>query len=126
MDHVAAGPDGGSFSITAQGGAITALDDDVMAYAGRAARFDLSADANWTDPAYDEVGRAWVRDAMAFVEPDAIEGRYANENADAGPAATLAIYGAAKVARLGQLKRTWDPDNVFRRNHNVEPAPTAG
>ena len=73
-------------------------------------------------PADDDANRAWVRRAMAFVEPDAIEGRYANENADAGPAETRAIYGDAKLARLAALKRTWDPDNVFRLNHNVEPA----
>jgi hypothetical protein len=59
---------------------------------------------------------------MAIVEPDAIEGRYANENADVGPAETRLIYGEANVARLADLKRTWDPDNVFRLNHNVAPA----
>ena len=52
-------------------------------------------------------GRRWP-----FVEPDAIEGRYANENADAGPAETRVIYGDAKLARLAALKRAWDPDNV--------------
>jgi FAD/FMN-containing dehydrogenase len=124
VDHVAAGPAGGSFSITAQGGAIAQVDEGAMAFAGRAARFDLSADASWEDAADDDVDRAWVRRAMAVVEPDAIEGRYANENADAGPAETRAIYGEAKVARLAGLKRTWDPDNVFRLNHNVAPEPS--
>ena len=78
----------------------------------------------WDDTADDDRERAWVREAMALVEPDAIEGRYANENADAGPAETRRIYGDAKVARLAALKRTWDPDNVFRLNHNIEPAAT--
>jgi hypothetical protein len=63
---------------------------------------------------------------MAVVEPDAIEGRYANENSDTGPDATRSIYGAAKLARLAALKRTWDPDNVFRLNHNVDPAGGGG
>ncbi len=122
VDHVADGPAGGSFSITAQGGAIARVEEDAMAFAGRAARFDLSADSSWVDPADDDADRAWVRRAMAFVEPDAIEGRYANENADAGPAETRAIYGDAKLVRLAALKRTWDPDNVFHLNHNVTPA----
>ena len=121
VEHVATGPTGGDFSATAQGGAIARMDDDGMAYAGRTARFDLSVDVAWEDAADDEANRAWARHAMSFVEPDAIEGRYANENADAGPDASRRIYGDAKLARLQALKRTWDPANVFRLNHNVAP-----
>jgi FAD/FMN-containing dehydrogenase len=123
VELVASGPAGGSFSVTAQGGAIARVDEDAMAFAGRAARFDLSADSAWSDAAEDDANRAWVRRAMAIVEPDAIEGRYANELSDAGPEVTRAIYGDAKLARLASLKRAWDPENVLRLNHNVEPAP---
>jgi FAD/FMN-containing dehydrogenase len=126
VEHVAAGRGGEDFSVTVQGGAIARVAEDATAFAGRAARFDLSANANWPDAADDATCRAWVREAMAIVEPDAIEGRYANENSDAGPDATRVIYGDAKLARLAALKRTWDPDNVFRRNHNVEPAAVEG
>jgi hypothetical protein len=122
VEHVATGPADGSFGVTAQGGAIGRMDEDATAFAGRAARFDLSADTTWDEPADDDANRTWVRQVMAVVEPDAIEGRYANENADAGPAETRAIYGDAKLARLAALKRTWDPDNVFRLNHNIAPA----
>jgi FAD/FMN-containing dehydrogenase len=123
VELVADGPAGGSFGVTAQGGAIARVDEDAMAYAGRAARYDLSADVAWEDAADDAANEAWCRRVMATVEPDAIQGRYANENADAGPDETRLIYGDSKVARLAVLKRTWDPDNVFRLNHNVQPAP---
>lgn len=123
VDHVASDLGEGSFSVTAQGGAIARIQEGAMAFAGRNARFDFSADVTWNDAADDEPNLAWVRQAMAFVEPDAIEGRYANENSDVGPAETRAIYGDAKVARLAALKRIWDPDNVFRLNHNVVPTP---
>ena len=123
VGHIAGGPAEASFSVTAQGGAIARADDDAMAYTGRAARFDLSADGSWDDAADDEMNRAWVRQAMAIVEPDATEGRYVNGNSDEGPAETRAFYGEAKLPRLARLKRTWDPDNVFRLNHNVPPAP---
>ncbi len=126
VGRVADGPAGGSFSITAQGGAIARVDDDAMAFAGRAARFDLSADSAWDGADEDDANRAWVRGAMAIVEPDAIEGRYANELSDTGPEVTRAIYGDAKLARLAGLKRTWDPGNVFRLNHNVAPAADRG
>jgi FAD/FMN-containing dehydrogenase len=123
VDLVAAGPGETSISITAQGGAIGRVPEDAMAYAGRAAVFDFSADTTWEDPALDDANRDWVRRAMAIVEPDATPGRYANENSDVGPGETRAIYGDAKLRRLAALKRTWDPDNVFRLNHNVAPMP---
>jgi hypothetical protein len=59
---------------------------------------------------------------MAAVAADAAPGRYANGISAAGPAESRTIYGAAHLARLADLKRTWDPDNLFRLNHNVLPA----
>lgn len=119
---VAAAPGEGTFSVTAMGGSIARVAEEDTAYTGRAARFDLSADTNWDDPALDAANRDWVRQAMAVVEPDATIGRYANENSDAGPTETQLIYGDAKLRRLAELKRAWDPDNVFHLNHNVAPA----
>jgi FAD/FMN-containing dehydrogenase len=92
-----------------------------MAFTGRDARFEMSADTEWDDPAQDEARRDWVRRAMAIVEPDAVIGRYVNEIGDSGPEETRAIYGDAKIARLTAIKRAWDPDNVFRLNHNIAP-----
>lgn len=121
VEHVADAPEGSSFAMTAQGGAISRVSDDAMAFTGRDARFEMSADADWDDPALDEPNRDWVRAALAIVEPDAVTGRYVNEIAESGPEESLAIYGDAKVARLATLKRAWDPDNVFRLNHNIAP-----
>ena len=121
VELVATAPGDGSFSVTALGGAIARVPEDATAYAGRAAAFDLSADIPWTDPSLDEACRAWTRDAMAAVEPDIILGRYANGISAAGPDVTRSIYGDEKLARLKALKRTWDPDNVFHVNHNIEP-----
>jgi FAD/FMN-containing dehydrogenase len=121
VEHVTRAPGDSSFSITAQGGAIGRVPEEAMAFTGRYAPFDVSADTAWTDPALDEANRAWVREAMAIVAPDTIPGRYSNENSDFGPAETRAIYGDAKMARLTVLKRAWDPDNVFHLNHNVVP-----
>jgi len=121
VEHAAVAPVGSSFSISVQGGAIGRVADDAMAFTGRDARFDLSADSDWEDPALDEIQHDWVRRAMAIVEPDGVIGRYCNEIGDAGPEVTRAIYGDAKLPRLTALKRAWDPDNVFRLNHNIAP-----
>lgn len=121
VEHVAAAPDGCSWSVTAQGGAISRVADDATAFPGRSALFEVSADGDWDDPALDDSNREWVRRALDIVEPDAVTGRYVNEIAESGPEETRAIYGDAKLARLTALKRAWDPENVFHLNHNVAP-----
>ena len=69
----------------------------------------------------------WARDAHAALLPYAAAGEYVNflgsAAGDADPrAAALAAYGEAKLARLRELKRRWDPANVFSLNHNIDPA----
>jgi FAD/FMN-containing dehydrogenase len=121
VDLVAAAPGEGSVSVTALGGAIASVPEDETAYAGRAAVYDISADVPWEDPALDDTCRTWTGQAMAAVEADATLGRYANGVCAAGPDVTRSIYGDEKLARLAELKRIWDPDNVFRLNHNIMP-----
>ena len=120
--HVEHVPGDSSISVTALGGAIGRLPDEDAAFTGRSHPFDVSPDSAWSDPTLDAANLEWVRQAMAIVEPDLLPGRYINELSDAGPAVTQAAYGDAKLVRLRALKRTWDPTNVFRLNHNVEPA----
>jgi FAD/FMN-containing dehydrogenase len=114
-------PGDSSISVTAMGGAIARVPDEAMAFAGRTAPFDVSPDTAWSDPNLDQANGAWVRQAMAIVEPDLLPGRYINELSDAGPDVTRSSYGDAKLERLRTLKRAWDPTNVFHLNHNVEP-----
>jgi FAD/FMN-containing dehydrogenase len=121
VEHAAAAPNGASFSITVQGGAIARIADESMAYTGRDAAFDLSADSSWDDPALDTANTVWIDRALEIVEPDMTLGRYVNGCTRAGPEQSRAIYGDAKMARLTALKRTWDPDNVFQLNHNIAP-----
>jgi FAD/FMN-containing dehydrogenase len=114
-------PGDSSISVTAMGGAIGRGGDDAQAYHGRSAPFDVSPDSAWSDPALDDANLAWLRGAMVIVEPDLLPGRYINELSEAGPDVTRASYPGAKLERLRALKRTWDPTNVFRLNHNIAP-----
>jgi FAD/FMN-containing dehydrogenase len=120
--HLERVPGDASISVTAMGGAISRIDDAAAAFTGRAHPFDVSPDTAWSDPTADEANLDWVRQAMSIVADDLLPGRYINELSDAGPDVTRASYGDAKLDRLRALKRAWDPENVFRLNHNIEPA----
>jgi FAD/FMN-containing dehydrogenase len=47
---------------------------------------------------------------------------YVNVIADPGDEGVGRAYNAAGLARLADLKRTYDPDNVFHLNQNIRPA----
>ena len=120
VEHVDGVPWDASISVTMMGGAIDRVEDGDAAFTGRRHPFDVSPDTSWSDPRDDEANLAWVRDAMAIVEPSLLPGRYINELSDEGPHVTQASYGP-KLGRLRDLKRAWDPENVFRLNHNIVP-----
>lgn len=77
--------------------------------------------ARWADPADDERALAWVRDARADVRPWSAGAVCLGLVGDEGPERVRAGLGAGNLLRLEQVKRAYDPDNVFRFNHNVKP-----
>ncbi|SHI28894.1 FAD-binding oxidoreductase [Streptomyces sp. 3214.6] len=76
----------------------------------------------WEDPADDEACVRWVRDVRADVRPWSTGDVYLNFIGDEGADRVVAGLGAENTRRLADLKRRYDPDNVFRFNHNVRPA----
>ena len=57
----------------------------------------------------------------ATMEPFAT-GVYVNALSDEGDAGVRRAYPEAKLARLAELKRRYDPGNVFHLNNNIKPA----
>ena len=76
----------------------------------------------WEDPADDGRCIQWVRDVRADVRPWSTGATYLNFIGDEGPERVVAGLGADNTRRLAELKRRYDPDNVFRFNHNIKPA----
>ncbi|MGW2720597.1 FAD-binding protein [Streptomyces sp. NPDC001492] len=76
----------------------------------------------WEDPADDARCTQWVRDVRTDVRPWSTGATYLNFIGDEGPERVVAGLGAENTARLAALKRRYDPDNVFRFNHNIRPA----
>jgi FAD/FMN-containing dehydrogenase len=78
----------------------------------------------WESPDDDAEQTAWAREFAASIEPYSTRGGgYLNYMArDEPPERVEAAFGPEKFGRLRELKRKFDPDNVFRQNQNIPPA----
>ena len=76
----------------------------------------------WADPADDERCVRWVRGVRAAVRPWSTGDVYLNFIGDEGGERVVAGLGAENTRRLADVKHRYDPDNVFRFNHNIRPA----
>ncbi len=104
------------------GGAIARVDADATAFGDRTAPWATWTIAHWVEPAEDAEHRAWARAVSQSLTPWATGGAYVNSlDADDEQRKVAAYGGHAKFERLRSLKREWDPANLFRRNHNIEP-----
>ncbi len=78
--------------------------------------------AAWEDEADDARAIQWVRDVRADVRPWSTGAVYLNFIGDEGADRVEAGLGAENARRLAAVKGQYDPDNVFRFNHNITPA----
>lgn len=90
------------------------------AFAYRDATFAVGLGASWADPADDEANIAWSRAYDRALRPFALDGGYVNFMAgDDGDRVRDNYQG--NYDRLAQVKQRYDPDNLFRLNHNIRP-----
>ncbi|MFJ5532260.1 FAD-binding oxidoreductase [Streptomyces sp. NPDC093261] len=75
----------------------------------------------WADPADDERALGWVRGVRADARPWSTGAVYLNFIGDEGRDRVVAGLGTEHLNRLARVKRQYDPDNVFRYNHNIQP-----
>jgi FAD/FMN-containing dehydrogenase len=104
------------------GGALNGRDEEDGAVGNRNARYALGAKAMWAPdaPNGDHI-QAWVRASHERLRPFSTGRTYVNFHGhDEDDARVRATYGA-NHERLVELKRRYDPDNVFRSNRNIAP-----
>ncbi len=101
-------------------GAANRVPMSATAYAGRDARLVVNVHARWDHPFDDEACVSWARAFYAASAPFASGGAYVNFMTADEAARVPAAYGA-NYARLVELKRQFDPENVFRTNQNIAP-----
>jgi FAD/FMN-containing dehydrogenase len=108
--------------LLALGGAIARVDPEATAFPFRQPRWLINIPATWRDATDDEREIAWARATYAAVRPYLSEGGYVNFMGDDEDDDTAAAYGRT-IERLQRIKAVYDPDNVFRLNQNITPAP---
>jgi FAD/FMN-containing dehydrogenase len=103
-------------------GAATRVPVDATAYPHRSVGYNAVIVSQWLHPAASEEQIAWARESYASLAPFMAGGRYVNYLADdeAGAEASASAYGA-NYPRLRELKRRYDPENLFRSNLNIAP-----
>jgi FAD/FMN-containing dehydrogenase len=102
-------------------GAAHRVGTDDTAFAYRDATFAMVIVAAWQDPALDKERIHWVRDYYEATAPYSEPGGYINFMADDDEARVHDNY-RGKFERLAQIKKTYDPGNLFHLNQNIPPA----
>ncbi|MET0526464.1 MAG: FAD-binding oxidoreductase [Nocardioides sp.] len=101
-------------------GACHRVDAGSTPFAYRDANFATVIAGMWPDAADDEANTAWVRGYYDAIAPHSEEGGYINFMADDDQDRIRANY-RDNYDRLVEIKRRYDPGNLFRHNQNIAP-----
>ena len=102
-------------------GAANRVPADAMAYRHRDAKFVLNVHGRWDERADDERCIAWARAFFQASAPYASNGAYVNFMTEEESDRVAAAYGP-NYDRLAQIKKQYDPDNLFHLNQNIRPS----
>lgn len=103
------------------GGAAARVPAEATAFAHRDRRLLTAFLAFYGSPAEAAHHDRWASESIAALRQGAA-GDYVNFLGEQGEEQLRAAYPAPTLARLRQVKRQYDPENLFRLNHNILPA----
>jgi FAD/FMN-containing dehydrogenase len=114
---------GGEIGFLHLGGALNERAEDDGAVGNRNARFVIGVKGMWDAGAPDaESFRQWIRHAGTRIRPFSTGRSYINfQTADEDEQRIHATYGT-NFERLAEIKKVYDPDNMFRVNRNITPS----
>jgi len=102
-----------------RGGAAGRVDASLTAMGGREAGYGFHIIAGWPDAADDAAVMGWAHTFSRAMSAHATGGVYVNLIADDEDDRIPSAF--SDPDRVAALKRTWDPANVLRGNHNIPP-----
>jgi FAD/FMN-containing dehydrogenase len=107
--------------IRVMGGAVGRVPNEATAYGHRSHPIMVNVASAYADP--EEVGthESWVND-LAKILGDGREDAYVNFLGEVDESTVRQAYPAATWERLREIKRRYDPGNLFRLNQNIPPA----
>lgn len=103
------------------GGAMARVASDATAFPHRRRRLVVNVAAVYGSPDEDPVHQTWAEDAAAALRRGE-SAAYVNFLGDEGAERVRSAYPGTTWDRLAEVKRRYDPENVFRLNQNVPPA----
>ncbi|WP_193162739.1 FAD-binding oxidoreductase [Microbulbifer hainanensis] len=106
--------------IASIGGATCRPAPEAMAYSSRDANYVLNVHIRWDSADDDQRCIAWARDFFAKSKPFASGGAYINFLTQDETDRIESAYGPT-YTRLLELKKKFDPTNLFRMNQNIKP-----
>ena len=101
-------------------GAANRVPAEAMAYGHRDAKFVMNVHGRWDEAAHDKTCISWARAFFEASAPYASGGAYVNFMTEDESDRVAAAYGA-NYARLRQIKKRYDPENIFHMNQNIKP-----
>ncbi len=104
-------------------GAVTRVPTTATAFPHRDEGINLIITSVWLDPADTDANLAWTRETYDAIQPFTSDHRYVNylDADDTGEDRGRLAFGP-NYERLRQVKRVYDPDNIFHLNTNIPPA----
>jgi FAD/FMN-containing dehydrogenase len=101
-------------------GAPNRVASEAMAYGHRDARFVLNVHGRWDEAKDDRKCIGWARDFFKASALYASAGAYVNFMTGEESDRVASAYGS-NYARLVEVKRKYDPANIFHLNQNIKP-----
>jgi len=101
-------------------GAATRVGPTATAFPHREPGHNLLLIAQWTDPADSDACIAWARTTFEALAPHMANRSYTNYLPADDHDRVREAYGV-NYRRLVELKRRYDPENLFRLNQNIDP-----
>ncbi|MCB1745289.1 MAG: FAD-binding oxidoreductase, partial [Gammaproteobacteria bacterium] len=108
-------------SFWCMGGAMARVAPETMSFGGRQSAYMFSIDGIWRDPADDEINIDWARRFWRDVSRHSNGQSYLNFAGlgEEGEPLVRRSYGESNYDRLREVKRRYDPRNLFRFNLNI-------